>query len=62
MASGLRFTNTYNIHTPGWHVRAFAEGYETSERIDLCDGYTEKAERGAERNRLEVPIALHKAK
>jgi hypothetical protein len=62
MTSRLRFTNTHYVHIPNWNLRAFAEGYETSEWINLWQDYPKKAERGVERNRLQVRIALHKGK
>jgi hypothetical protein len=62
MTSTLRITNTYRIWIPNWKLRAIAEGYTTSEWIELWQSYPDKAERGQKLNRLEVRIALHKAK
>jgi hypothetical protein len=65
MVSGLRFTNTYHIWIPIWNLQAFAEGYETSDWINLWGDDTRppfcEADRGVEQNRLEIRISLRKA-
>jgi hypothetical protein len=58
----LKFTDTYHVYTSAWNLRAFAEGYRTSEWIHLWKDYDGKAERdGPEKDRLIVPVAVQKA-
>jgi len=62
MQSGLRFTDTYSVDVPGWHLRVTALGFEPSERVWLYESkWIRQVQRvDPHRNKLMVPVSLTK--
>jgi len=59
--SGFRFTDTYVVYIPRWYSRVFADGYEPSSLLDVCEDYRGKVRHeGSQNDRLPVQIALTK--
>ena len=59
--SRLRFSDTYRVYRPVWNLRVFANGYETSERINIWSEYPCKMERvGVGKDKMIVRIELNK--
>src|SRR5262249_39986542 len=59
--SGLRFTDTFNVHLPWWFVGVAAPGYQTIEPFELEAYHQPVKEVGPRHAKLIVPIALHKS-
>jgi hypothetical protein len=58
--SGLRFTDTFDVHLPWWRFRVAAPGYEPSEwvNLDVMEYVRQVRQVGPRRARLVVPVSL----
>ncbi len=57
--SGLRFTNTYVVYIPDWHVSVFADSYEPN-TVSVASEYRSKnvIHEGPQNDRLTIQIVL----
>ena len=58
--SGLRFTDTRSVYVPGWHLRVLADGYESTDWIDVNERYCGKTiYEGLSQDRLTIRVTLN---
>lgn len=61
--SGLRFTDTFAVHLPGWTFRGVAEGYEPGEWRGLAtrESVRQVQRVDSDKAKLVVPVSLRRA-